>query len=517
MAFPLPQIERCSKHCKPVLGKHLLEILTSGMYINPLMIYREYIQNAVDSIDLAERISLFLVEKPEIHIKIIPKTRTVSIHDNGTGISNDSAKTVLSNIALSEKDRSIQRGFRGIGRLSGLAYCKEVIFETKTSKDNLVSVFKWDKHHLIQYLHGGGQFDLSELIDRCTTFHLREPHPDEGTHFFCVSLKHIEAFYKDQLLFIPDIKNHIATTCPVPFKNSFEPYRTQILNFLEGFASFKEYKISINGEQIFKPYDVETPISEKSRLKVDSIKLITVPGITAKPIAKGWVAMTNFPGSLPKKIPVRGIRIRQGNIALGDEYFCADFFPEQRFSNWNVGEIHCDSCLVPNARRDGFITNVYCEKLFEALIQLGKILAKAIRNHSKARSLINTLRKEIRSLENESQMFSFLEERGKKHFAKKLSLAKKKLEETEKVLVNEGLYYFYQDLQKMRLIINEIDSCEKRKVLGNNPLDKLPTLKKETIQEICGEIYKKHGHEVLRSVIECLERSMSTDKENVMG
>ena len=34
-----------------VVGKDILELLTSSMYVNPLAIYREYVQNAVDSID----------------------------------------------------------------------------------------------------------------------------------------------------------------------------------------------------------------------------------------------------------------------------------------------------------------------------------------------------------------------------------------------------------------------------------------------------------------------------------
>lgn len=38
---------------EPVAGKFLLEILTRGMYSNPMHIYREYIQNSSDSIDKA--------------------------------------------------------------------------------------------------------------------------------------------------------------------------------------------------------------------------------------------------------------------------------------------------------------------------------------------------------------------------------------------------------------------------------------------------------------------------------
>lgn len=38
---------------EPVAGKFLLEILTRGMYSNPMHVYREYIQNSSDSIDKA--------------------------------------------------------------------------------------------------------------------------------------------------------------------------------------------------------------------------------------------------------------------------------------------------------------------------------------------------------------------------------------------------------------------------------------------------------------------------------
>ena len=38
---------------EPIAGKFLLEILTKGMYSNPMHIYREYIQNSCDSIDKA--------------------------------------------------------------------------------------------------------------------------------------------------------------------------------------------------------------------------------------------------------------------------------------------------------------------------------------------------------------------------------------------------------------------------------------------------------------------------------
>ena len=34
----------------PVLGGELLRLVTAGMYDNPLVLYREYVQNAADAI-----------------------------------------------------------------------------------------------------------------------------------------------------------------------------------------------------------------------------------------------------------------------------------------------------------------------------------------------------------------------------------------------------------------------------------------------------------------------------------
>jgi hypothetical protein len=38
-----------------VVGKDILEVLSNAMYVDPLAIYREYIQNAADAIDEARR------------------------------------------------------------------------------------------------------------------------------------------------------------------------------------------------------------------------------------------------------------------------------------------------------------------------------------------------------------------------------------------------------------------------------------------------------------------------------
>ena len=72
---------------QPLIGKDVLELLSSAMYIDPLSIYREYVQNAADAID--EAIGGGLLggnDKGRIDIAINPQERRIRIRDNGTGL-----------------------------------------------------------------------------------------------------------------------------------------------------------------------------------------------------------------------------------------------------------------------------------------------------------------------------------------------------------------------------------------------------------------------------------------------
>ena len=76
-----------SIHAAPVIGKDVLELLSSSMYINPLAIFREYVQNSADSIDEAVGLGLLRSQKEgRVEINIDPQERSVTIRDNGTGI-----------------------------------------------------------------------------------------------------------------------------------------------------------------------------------------------------------------------------------------------------------------------------------------------------------------------------------------------------------------------------------------------------------------------------------------------
>jgi molecular chaperone HtpG len=78
------------------VGKYTLESLTTGMYSDPKIVYREYIQNSVDSLENAVSVGLIEPQSMRIDIIVNAEESYISIKDNGTGISAaDAAKTLM--------------------------------------------------------------------------------------------------------------------------------------------------------------------------------------------------------------------------------------------------------------------------------------------------------------------------------------------------------------------------------------------------------------------------------------
>lgn len=113
-----------------VIGKDVLELLSSSMYVDPMSIYREYVQNAADAID--QRATQVQGRSPgHIQIRIDPTERRIVIRDNGTGLRAAEFATRLINLGASTKRGTSARGFRGVGRLAGLGYCQELVFRSQ--------------------------------------------------------------------------------------------------------------------------------------------------------------------------------------------------------------------------------------------------------------------------------------------------------------------------------------------------------------------------------------------------
>ncbi|MDZ7833532.1 MAG: ATP-binding protein [Desulfobacterales bacterium] len=385
-------IQKSSKKSAFKAGMYLLETLTAGMYNNPMSIYREYIQNAADSIDFALRATKSKNKK--IYIDLDPKEKSIKIYDEGFGISADHAEEILSSIGLSSKKEQRLRGFRGIGRLGGLAFCERAIFRTKSKGEGIESIQEWDCNALRNFVSGTQKktSSLKQLFDNCTYFY-HENGKRKGISYFEVKLEGVQSF-RNHLMDIKKLHDFISFTAPVPFNYNELSFAKDIDKFLSSkINNFSHHEIILNGDQVYKPYSDMVKLTSKGHDYIVGVEFFEIRA-KGSVVAYGWYGKRkDLLGAITKGDLTSGIRVRVGDIQIGDNHLLDSCFRENRFNSYMIGEIHVDSPeLIPNSRRDNFIDNEIKEIFYNEIERkLGIPLSKEIRYQSGVRAKNNTL------------------------------------------------------------------------------------------------------------------------------
>ena len=194
-----------------VIAKDILEIMSSSMYVDPMTIYREYVQNAADSIDEAHANGQIGSNEPgKVAINIDVPGRNVKITDNGAGISHGDFASRLTAFGASKKRGRSARGFRGVGRLAGIGYCQELVFRSRTHGEPKVSELRWDCRKLKTILRTSEEHhDLRGAVSQVVELR-RIPAGDFPDRFFEVELRGIIRHRNDQLLSAAAISGYLA-------------------------------------------------------------------------------------------------------------------------------------------------------------------------------------------------------------------------------------------------------------------------------------------------------------------
>ena len=387
MATNVSQQGRNVGRTRVTTGKQILDIITSGMYSNSLMVIREYVQNAADALDEAVQAGLITPQEGRIDVRFAGSDRSISICDNGVGVPSDRVAAVLCGVGISRKTPGGSRGFRGIGRLGGIGYSDKVVFETRSSRAEPVSVVTWDAERLRAECRSNETLvDAGHVIGTVVSVARRPARLDEEEHFFRVTMQAVHRFHRDDLMNVNAVREYLGRVAPVPFRHDDFPPAQMIEHHLASIDGYKTYILSVDGQPVYRPHTQEFSVSGQSFDRIGSIELIDVRGHEGQSIGRGWYARLNYIASIPPRVGMRGIRVRQGNIEVGDEYFLADFFAERRFATWHIGEIHLNYSLKINARRDGFEQSPDFEAFIEQAGLLGRHLSYLCRAASKARS-----------------------------------------------------------------------------------------------------------------------------------
>jgi hypothetical protein len=370
------------------IGKHILDTLSIGMYNNPLMLFREYIQNSADAIDQIACMGGHYVRYSKIEIIINGKERSITIRDNATGIKAKDVLKKLHDIGRSSKKTKNSRGFRGIGRLGGLGYCEELRFITKSKGESRYSVSKWDCAKLRTLISSSDNdsLDAIKLVETIAELEQYKYTKDKSDQFFIVEMHNVRSS-RNVLLDVPVIRSYLSQVVPVPFKDEFSHKEGVEKKLRSKIFNYETYKIIVNGAQVFKPYIDLVKVGEKNVDKIKEVEFLEFSNGNGISMF-GWIAKLSLLGKVSSTGLVDGVRLRSGNILVGDKDLLCDYFRERRFNSYLVGELHVvDHRLVLNSRRDDFEDSQYKEEFYNNFVRdIGLPFSRKIREASEGRS-----------------------------------------------------------------------------------------------------------------------------------
>lgn len=344
------------------MGLRLLETLTSALYEDPIVFFREYVQNSADAF------TRHPVVDSRVDIKIDRKNKRIVFLDNGYGIPKKDFIDKMTSIGKSDKSKAIdQIGFRGIGRLAAMPFCKELIFKNKVENEEEIQVFSWDGEKYNTLLSQSEIDDLENAIEQITKKSTLKYEGNVSDHFFEVELVSYRTEI-EELVNGKDFKQKLSRLLPLKYDDSFKAQKaihSHYEKFMGESLEKYEFDVCLDNNPLYKPYS-ETHILESDVVFWDLSFEQLSEEIPAEKIGVLWFTFNRKVSSNPADSP-RGIFVRSKNMLLGNEYAIADSVSKgnndyvttyrelTQTLNGVYGELLIDTQrLSDNARRDWF-------------------------------------------------------------------------------------------------------------------------------------------------------------------
>jgi len=262
------------------VGAGILSIITESLYDKPIVVFREYVQNSVDSFRKVEEKE----DSNDLVSKIWLIDNNLYFLDNGNGIPKNSFRKEMESIAFSKKKRINDIGYKGIGRLSGLPYCDKLTFVNICSYKNKSFqkyIFDGEKYNQTKAQSSFNELTFEEVIDTIGTF-TNEVIDADLPEVESILKSSNEIFIKQDTGFLVILENislilkqtietekkddfitELGWLLPVKFKDELYKTELELLfrdmteNEKSSVIPAKAYNISFNNVQIERPITAE--------------------------------------------------------------------------------------------------------------------------------------------------------------------------------------------------------------------------------------------------------------------
>ena len=335
-------------------------MLMFQLYSDEKTIYREYVQNALDSINKAIDAHILAQAKDGIvTIDIDERHKIIKIRDNGAGIESANAVRTLLDISPSNKDGVNQAGMYGIGRLVGGGYCHELIFRTSAKGEAIGTQITFDVDKIWQMVEKEEEDYLATyVINKCTK---RESIPaEESDHYFEVELNGVKDDAAPSLLDVNAIIDYLREVAPVEYKPEFKNmliYKSTADNpeFKERHEGLEKIQVIVGETRIQKQYGLSI---KGTKDKINNLEYFKIEDRIFGILGWGWYALTKYTIQIPKEDRLAGIRLRAHNIQIGDANLLSgtNYWKEDRSNSYFYGEFFVTHPHIrPNGARDGLV------------------------------------------------------------------------------------------------------------------------------------------------------------------
>lgn len=327
------------------VGAGILEVITESLYDKPIVVFREYIQNAADSFCETN------TDRTKLAAHMWLLNDCLYFLDNGAGIDREVFQKKMIRIAGSTKVRGQNIGYKGIGRLSGLPYCRNLVF---------YNIVNYKKGQFQKYEISGEKYEIAKKRDDFSSLSFEDlmntigsasEDPDPEVVFdiinghkelfeyrntgFLVCMENISTVLKNTIQ-EKDFFDQLNWLLPVPFREELlkDNNYSELFSELGGIGSVQKtdpvaarsYNVFFDGKPLYRPLATEMFRTYLCKCELQKYAVCVY-------------AFSNKKVAMDKSNPFSGIRIYFDNMLLCDENELIPALQHYGFTNHGLYEL----------------------------------------------------------------------------------------------------------------------------------------------------------------------------------